>query len=192
MRAKEFILKYIFNKYSGEKVFDKNHMKNSGAVVSTDQIESRILTIRDKKVMLDSDLAKLYGVTTGHLKRAVRRNTDRFPDDFVFEITPEEYKSLRSQIGILKTGQHSKFLPFAFTEHGALQLASVLRSPQATGMSIFVVRAFVKMRDAIQANKPIYDMVQANKITLLQHSKELRVLTRAVDSLKSNSRPDNL
>ena len=110
---------------------------------------SRILTIRGKRVILDADLAELYDVPTKHLNQQVRRNPERFPSDFAFLVSQDEWESLRSQFATLKSGrgQHRKFLPYAFTEHGALMAAGVLNSPRAIEVSIFVVRTFVAMRE---------------------------------------------
>ena len=96
--------------------------------------------------MLDFDLAGLYEIETKFLKRSVRRNISRFPDDFMFELTGEEYTSLRYQFGTLKRGEHAKYLPFAFTEHGVAMLATVLNSEKAINMSISIVRAFIAMK----------------------------------------------
>ena len=96
-------------------------------------IEKSILLIRGQKVILDADLAKLYGVTTGNLNKAVNRNLDRFPDDFMFQLTPDEYNSLRFQFGILKKGQHSKYLPYAFTEQGVAMLSRELSIHEEKG-----------------------------------------------------------
>jgi len=93
-------------------------MTDSHVVVPTETVERRILLIRGQKVMLDMDLAELYAVETKALKRAVRRNLGRFPSDFMFELTPEEYRLLRCQFGTLKRGQHAKYIPLAFTEQG--------------------------------------------------------------------------
>jgi len=100
--------------------------------------------------MLDFDLARVYGVETKSLNRAVKRNADRFPKDFMFQVTRREFEALRYQIGTLKTGrgQHRKYLPYVFTEHGAIMAANVLNSARAVQMSVFVVRAFLKMRVA--------------------------------------------
>ena len=116
-----------------------------------DIIKSKIHLIRGEQVMLDSDLAELYGVETRNLKRQVRRNAIRFPEDFMFELTPEEYKSLRCQNGTLKTGrgQHSKFVVFAFTASGIAMLSSVLTSETAAMANIRIMRAFVAMRKQI-------------------------------------------
>ncbi len=116
-----------------------------------------ILSIRGQRVVLDSDLAKIYGVTTGRFNEAVKRNAKRFPEDFMFQLTVEEHAALKSQIAILKhgRGQHRKYRPRVFTEHGALMAASVLNSKRAIAMSIFVIRAFVEWREKLTANAAI-------------------------------------
>jgi phage regulator Rha-like protein len=132
--------------------------------VTADQLGRLICEVRGQRVMLDSDLADIYGVETKALNRAVKRNRHRFPKDFVFQLSPHEWKDLRYQIGTssigresdvlryqigtLKTrrGQHRKYLPYVFTEHGAIMAANVLNSRRAVQMSVFVVRAFLKMR----------------------------------------------
>ncbi len=127
----------------------------SVAKVNVGSIVNLILVLRGQKVMLDSDLARLYGVSTGRLNEQVKRNADRFPQDFMFQLTRAEVESLRSQIAILEPGRgkHRKYLPYAFTEHGALMLASVLNSPIAVEASIFVVRAFIRLREVIATHK---------------------------------------
>ena len=97
---------------------------SKGLLIPDERIEKTILLIRGQKVIIDADLAELYGVTTGNLNKAVKRNIDRFPNDFMFQLTPEEYKSLRFRFGILKKGRHSKYLPYAFTEQGVAMLDS--------------------------------------------------------------------
>ena len=112
-------------------------------------VEERIVTIRGLKVILDSDLASVYGVEVRRLNEQVKRNSTRFPEDFAFRLNAEEWDelhSLRSQNAILNRGRHRKYLPRVFTEHGALMAANVLNSPRAIEMSVFVVRAFVRMR----------------------------------------------
>jgi hypothetical protein len=109
-------------------------------LIPIELIASKIYLIRGIKVMLDRDLAELYGVETKVLKQAVRRNIDRFPDDFMFTLIKDEYQSLRSQNVTLKRGQHSKYLPFAFTEHGVLMLSSVLNSERAVQVNIYPVK----------------------------------------------------
>jgi len=115
-----------------------------------EKIENKILHLRGKKVMIDEDLAVLYGVATKQLKRQVRRNRERFPEDFMFELTRQEYHNfLRCQIGTLKRGAHSKFLPFAFTEQGVAMLSSVLNSKKAILVNIQIMRAFTNLRREI-------------------------------------------
>jgi len=128
---------------------------NEIAIIPAEQIESIILLIRGHKVILDRDLAQLYGVTTGNLNKAVKRNLDRFPNDFMFPLTKEEYESLRFQFGIFKKGQHSKYLPYAFTEQGVAMLSSVLRSKQAVHVNIEIMRAFVRLRQMLSAYKDL-------------------------------------
>ena len=108
-------------------------------------IERRIYLIRGQKVMLDSHWAELYGVATKNLNKAVTRNMDRFPEDFMFQLSKEEYASLRFQIGTLKRGQHSKYLLRVFTEQGVAMLSSVLRSKRAAHVNIAIMRAFVNL-----------------------------------------------
>src|SRR5437762_9307344 len=152
-------------------------------VVSKGQIDSMIRTIRGSRVILDSDLAKIYGVPTFRFNEAIKRNRHRFPPDFMFQLTTEEAAALRSQIAILKEtagegltpkssqiailkkgrGQHRKYRPYAFTEHGALQAANVLRSPRAVQMSVFVIRAFVRMRETLLGTREL-----AQKLAVLE------------------------
>ncbi len=113
-----------------------------------EMITSRIYVLRGQKIIFDFDLAQLYGIETKALKRAVKRNLDRFPEDFMFELTPEEFDNLRHQIGTSSWGG-SRYAPFAFTEHGVVMLSSVLNSPVAINASIKVVRAFIKLRNVL-------------------------------------------
>lgn len=114
--------------------------------IPAEAFERRIHLIRGQRVMLDSDLAELYGVTTGNLNKAVSRNQERFPDDFMFPLTAREYQSLRFQSGILNRGKHSKYLPRVFTEQGVAMLSGVLHSKRAVHVNIGIMRAFVKLR----------------------------------------------
>ena len=126
-------------------------------IVPLEAVANRIVVIRGHRVMLDSDPAALYAVPTKALTQAVKRNAGRFPADFMFVLEDAEWESLRSQTVTLKAGrgQHRKYLPYAFTEHGALQLASVLKSVRAVEMSILVVRAFVRLRELLATNKEL-------------------------------------
>jgi hypothetical protein len=114
--------------------------------------------MRGHKVLLNMDLAARYGVTTKRFNEYVRRNKARFPLDFMFQRAQEEWDSLRSQFGTLKTarGQHRKYLPYAFTEHGAIMAATILNSPRATEVSVYVVRAFVRLREMLAAAQACY------------------------------------
>jgi len=124
--------------------------------VLTKRAESRIFLIRDQRVILDSDLAELYGVEVKRLNEQVKRNASRFPDDFLMRLTPEEVAELKPQIAASGSSHGGRrYLPYAFTEHGAIMAASVLNSVRAVEMSIFVVRAFVRMREALAANEQI-------------------------------------
>ncbi len=123
--------------------------KNNTVQVSDELVLDKIYYVRNQKVMLDRDLAKLYGVETKQLKRQVNRNIGRFPEDFMFELTKVEFDVLRSQFGTLKRGEHSKFLPYAFTEHGVLMLSSVLNSPKAIQTNILIMRVFARIRKTL-------------------------------------------
>ena len=120
-----------------------------------EEISSVIRTIRGQKVILDSDLANIYGVQTKILNKAVKRNEERFPDDFIFQLTKEELENLKFQIGTSSLHGGSRKLPYAFTENGAIMAANVLNSPEAVRMSVFVVRAFVQMRDLLGSTKEL-------------------------------------
>ena len=130
--------------------------------------DSKILLIRGQSVILDTDLAELYGVPVKQLNQQVKRNARRFPDDFVIQLSAEEAANLRSQI-VTSSSSHGgrRSLPYAFTEHGTIMAASVLNSERADDMSIFVVRAFVRMREALAANQQIL-----SKLTELEHRVE--------------------
>jgi len=131
-------------------------MKKRAQIVPATSVESRILTIRGQKVIIDSDLAEIYGVETSALNRAIKRNLTRFPTDFIFQLTREEVANLRCQIGISNKGRGGRrFLPYAFTENGAVMAASVLNSPEAIRMSVFVVRAFVQMRELLTSSREL-------------------------------------
>jgi len=166
-------------------------------VFNNEQLEPLISTIRGRRVVLDADLARLYGVSTKRFNEAVRRNRSRFPDDFAFQLTPSEFDHLRSQFAI-SSSQHidpqdnklmwSQFAttsgrrrrvtyrPWGFTEHGALMAANVLRSERAVQMSVFVVRAFVRLREHVAANTAILKRLAEIDKTLLQHDAALRDL----------------
>jgi phage regulator Rha-like protein len=125
--------------------------------IAPEKIASAILILRGQRVLQDSELAALYGVSTKRFNEQVHRNRKRFPADFMFQLAAEETSSLRSQIATLKTGrgQHRKYLPYVFTEHGAIMAATILNSPRAIEMSVYVVRAFVQLREMLASNKEL-------------------------------------
>ena len=158
------------------------------AHISIERIEQTILLIRRHRVMLDMDLAKLYGVPTKVLNQAVRRNTSRFPADFMFQLTGEEATALRSQIVTLKTGrgQHRKYRPYAFTEQGVAMLSSVLHSERAIRVNIAIMRAFVQLREMIGSNKGL-----ARRLNELEkkYDSQFRVVFEAIRELMAEPEP---
>lgn len=134
---------------------NRNSPKVSVSENGVDLIQNKILIVRGKKVMLDRDLAELYGVETKYLNRQVKRNVKRFPDEFMFQLTVIEKDELVTNWHRFNSLKHSTSLPFAFTEHGAVMLASVLNSPRAVQASIYVVRAFVGLREFLSTHKEL-------------------------------------
>jgi ORF6N domain len=140
-------------------------------------IESKIYLIRGHKVMMDSDLAEMYGVETKVLKQAVKRNMDKFPDDFMFELTKEETETFsRSQNVTLKQGQNIKYMPFVFTEHGVLMISSVLRSKQANDVNISIMRVYTKMKEQIVFDKDILLKVEKLEKTSDKNNKDIELI----------------
>jgi len=137
-------------------------MKDKYSIIPVEQIERKIYLIRGHKVMFDSDLADLYEVPVRVFNQAVKRNINRFPEDFMFQLTKEE-ESLRSQIVTLKKGRghHRKYLPYAFTEQGVAMLSSVLNSERAVQVNIAIMRAFVKLREMIASHKDLAKQLNA-------------------------------
>ncbi len=127
------------------------------SLIPVEIIEQKILLIQGHKVMLDSDLAELYGVEAKRLNEQVKRNIARFPSDFMFQLTEDDYLALRSQIATLKPGRggHRKYLPYAFTEQGVAMLSSVLNSERAIEVNILIMRSFVKLREMISTHKDL-------------------------------------
>ena len=147
-------------------------------------VESRILIVRRQRVMLDSDLAELYGVTVKRLNQQVKRNQERFPADFMFQLTSTEDKALRLQIATSKKGRGGRrYLPYAFTEHGAIMAATVLNSPQAVEMSVFVVRAFVRMREMLAKNRQLAAKINELDRRLETHDTTIQDIIEAIKEL---------
>jgi len=143
-----------------------------------------IRTIRKHRVILDSDLAKLYGVPTFRFNEAVKRNRQRFPDDFLFQLTKEEAEVLTSQIAMSKTGSGGRrTLPWAFTEHGALQASNILNSPRALAMSVYIIRAFIRLREELAANSTLEKRLAVIDKTLITHDTALRDIYQRIRPL---------
>ncbi len=156
------------------------------SLIPTHDMDYAIYMIRGQKVMLDEDLAKIYGVITKVLNQAIHRNKERFPEDFMFQLTINEYNNLKSQIVTSSWGGRRK-MPFAFTEHGAVMLASVLRSKRAIQMSIEVVRAFVRFRKVLNSQKEITEQLGEIRSFMLKQSnktgQEFKKIWKAIENL---------
>jgi len=154
-------------------------------LIPSERITGAILVLRGHKVILDSDLAVLYGVENKALHQAVQRNIERFPPDFMFQLTEEEMARLRSQTVTLKKGrgQHRKYLPYAFTEQGVAMLSSVLRSPQAVQVNIEVMRAFVRLRQLLMTNEDLATKLAALERKYDRHDAQFRVVFQAIREL---------
>ena len=147
-------------------------------------IESKIYLIRGQKVMMDSDLAEMYGVETKVLKQAVKRNMDKFPEDFMFKLTVKEAEDFsRSHFVTLKRGQNIKYLPFAFTEHGVLMLSSVLRSKQANEVNIRIMRVYSKMKELLMLNKDILLKLEKLESSSDRHDKDIKIIFSYIKKL---------
>jgi phage regulator Rha-like protein len=148
-------------------------------------IMSKIFTIRGMNVMLDMDLAMLYGIETKQLKRAVKRNIDRFPKDFMFELTSEELTDWRRQFGTSNREKMGlRIRPFAFTEHGVLMLASVLTSTRAVQVNIQIVRIFAKMREILMAHKEIISQLGQQEQKLIDHDNKILLIFEYIKQLE--------
>jgi ORF6N domain-containing protein len=160
------------------------------AIVPTERIERLILLIRGHKVMLDADLAELYGVETRSLLQAVKRNLSRFPTDFMFQLSDEEAKLLRSQIVISKKQRGGRrYLPYVFTEQGVAMLASVLSSERAVEINIEIMRAFVRLRDMILSHKDLARKLDALERKFESHDVHIRSLFEAIRQLMTPPEP---
>ena len=154
------------------------------SLVPMERIERAIIVVRGEKVLLDTDLAELYGVETGALNRAVKRNAGRFPADFMFQLTPEEVEILKCQIGISSSdhGGRRRSLPYAFTEQGVAMLSSVLNSDRAVAVNIGIMRAFVKLRQMLASNAEL-----ARKLAAMEkkYDAQFKVVFDAIRQLMS-------
>jgi hypothetical protein len=153
---------------------------STAPLLPLEAITQRIVVLREQKVLIDSDLAALYGVETRRLNEQVRRNKARFPEDFIFELTPAEFANLKSQFATSSWGGRRK-LPLAFTEHGAIMAATVLNTPRAVEVSVYVVRAFVKLRELVGSHREL-----ARRLDELEQKTE--ALAMSHDTFSRNTR----
>jgi hypothetical protein len=159
-------------------------------LVPEELIERRIYFIRHRKVMVDADLAGLYQVATKALNQAVRRNPERFPEDFMFQLTPDEAEALRSQFVTSKPGRGGRrYLPYVFTEHGVGMLSSVLNSPRAVQMNILIIRTFIRMREMLATHDDL--AVRMNQIETTQwvHASVINTLAEEIEEMKRLPEP---
>lgn len=162
--------------------------KRRGTPVVT--VESRILFLRHQRVILDVDLAELYGVTAKRLNQQVRRNQERFPSDFLFQLNSKEHEALRLQIATSKKGRGGRrYRPYAFTEHGAIMAATVLNSERAVQMSVFVVRAFVRLREMLATNRRLAGKIDELENRLDTHDSTIQDLIEAIKELMTPEEP---
>ena len=158
--------------------------------VAVEVIERNIYLVRSQKVMLDGDLARLYQVSTKALNQAVKRNLERFPDDFMFRLVADEARNLRSQ-PVTSRGRHggSRYLPLVFTEHGVAMLSSVLKSKRAVQMNILIVRAFVKLREMFSTHKAWAARLEKLETNQKRHASVITILAEEIEDLKRPPAP---
>jgi len=152
-------------------------------VAHIDPVLPLILVIRDQRVILDSDLASLYGVTNKRLKEQVRRNRERFPSDFAFQLTKMEKMEVAANCGHLEKIKYSRWLPYAFTEHGAIMAANVVNSKRAVEMSVFVVRAFVQMRESLATTGELRARIDELELRTNDHDDEISAIIETIRRL---------
>lgn len=158
-------------------------MTTRGQIVGINNIQSIIVALRNQKVVLDRDLAKLYGVDTRTFNQAIKRNLKRFPDDFLFRLDKSEQEALAAEFSHLHKLKFSRTLPYAFTEHGAIMAASVLNSPRAIEVSVLVVRAFVKLRELLFTHKELAQKFAELESRLANHDVAIQQLLLAIRQL---------
>jgi hypothetical protein len=164
-------------------------MTNKNEIASVRQIESKILLIRGQKVMLDTDLAELYGVETKRLNEQVRRNIERFPEDFMYRLTAEEKAEVVANCDHLGKLKYSPTLPHAFTEHGALMLGNVLKSARAVEVSLMVVRTFVHLRELVSGNKELAQKLNQLERKVGAHDRAIAEIINAIRELMTPADP---
>jgi len=161
----------------------------SVALIPSDQIEKMIFIIRGERVIIDSDIARLYGVSTKRLNEQVKRNAGRFPPDFMFKLNKDEWVELVANCDRFKNLKHSSVLSNVFTEHGTMMLANVLRSTRAIEMSVYVVRAFVRLREIVSRNHDLAKKIEELEQLIATHDKAICSLFDAIRKLMSHPEP---
>lgn len=163
---------------------------NDISLISQEVIENQILVVRGQKVILDSVLAKFYGVPTKRLNEQVRRNKNRFPEDFIFQLSPQEMTILRSRFATSSLSHGGRrYLPYAFTEHGVLMAASVLNTSRTIEVSVLVVRAFVKLRQILASHKELATKLSELERRLGTHDAAIRSLFNTIRKLMAEPEP---
>ena len=157
--------------------------EDNSLIIPEEVIMNKIYIIRNQKVMLSNDLSELYQVETKALNQQVKRNIGRFPERYVFKLTAEEYSSLRSQFVTLKRGQHSKYPPYAFTEHGILMLSNVLKSNRAEKVSVLIIDTFIKLREILTDNLTVKLEIEKIKKKLENNDKNIELVFSYLDEL---------
>ena len=152
--------------------------------IAEEIIVSKIYNVRGKQVMLSYDLAELYQVETRMLNQQVKRNIGRFPERYMFQLTQNEYDRLRSQNVILKRGQHLKYMPYAFTEHGLLMLSSVLKSPKAEKVNMLIIDTFIKIRELIFLNKDLVHQLEQVRKRLTRHDNQITAILEYLSQIE--------
>ncbi|HPE57807.1 MAG TPA: ORF6N domain-containing protein [Bacteroidales bacterium] len=164
--------------------------KDNNIAIAEEIIVSKIFRIRGKQVMLSHDLAELYQVETRVLNQQVKRNTGKFPERYMFQLTTKEYKLLRSQNVTLKRGQHVKYMPYAFTEHGILMLSSVLHSDRADKVNMLIIDTFVKLRELMFMHKDINNQLEQVQSKLVEHDNQFMMIFEYLKQLEKTKQEE--
>ena len=159
--------------------------KNNNIAIAEEIIISKIYQVRGKQVLLSQDLAELYEVETRVLNQQVKRNIGKFPDRYMFQLTKDEYDRLRSQNVTLKRGQHAKYLPYAFTEHGILMLSSVLKSERADKVNMLIIDTFVKLRELMFMHKDVLHQLEQVQNKLTEHDSQIMLIFEYLKQLEA-------
>ena len=164
-------------------------MATSKSIIPIGNIQTRILLIRGQKAIIDADLAEFYGAPTKRLNEQVKRNKDRFPEDFLFQLTAKEKSEVVANCDHLSKLKYSKTLPFAFTEHGTIMAASVLNSKRAIEVSVYIVRAFVQLRQIIAGHKELARKINQLEVRLADHDEHILSLVQAIKQIMNPGLP---